>query len=232
MKIIPAIDIMEGQVVRLYKGDPTLKTTYYDDPIIPATKWEQEGADMIHVVDLDATLNRGTNVSYIKGIIDTVKIPVQVAGGLRDIDKTIEIGNLASRIVIGTMAFTDRESLDRVASDIGKEKIVISVDHNDGNIVTHGWQSNTDVQLQDAIQDFVKSGYMEFLLTDITKDGTMKGPDLKFLKESCDIAGTSIIASGGISSYTDIERVRDSNAAGVILGKALYENKINIRDIP
>lgn len=227
MKIIPAIDIMGGQVVRLYKGDPQQKTVYFDDPVAVAKQWESEGADMLHLVDLDATLSRGSNINHIKKIIDNVTIPVEVAGGLRSVSSAKIMNDTADKIVIGTMAFMNRQNLDELAADIGKDKIIISVDHKNGEIVSHGWQSGTGVPLLDAIRDFVSSGYKEFLLTDTSKDGTMEGPDLDFLSKACQISD-NVIASGGISNLDDVYKVKEKNAAGVILGKALYEGKISI----
>ena len=134
MKIIPAIDLMDGQVVRLVKGDPSKKTVYSNDPIGIAKKWQSAGADMLHIVDLDATLGRGTNIQIIKKMIEELNLPVQVAGGLRDENTISEVCEWAMRVVLGTIAFQDEDALLRVAKNLGKDKIVISVDHVDGNI--------------------------------------------------------------------------------------------------
>lgn len=230
MKIIPAIDLMDGHVVRLYKGDPKQKTVYSNDPVKIAKRWEEDGADMLHLVDLDATLGLGSNISVIKKILKEISIPVEVAGGLRDESIVSEISDISSRIVIGTLAFKNKELLKKILLSLGSEKIVISVDHKDGKIVTHGWQKNTNVKLIDAINEFLKMGFTEFLLTNVSKDGTLEGPDLKFLEQSCNLDKTNIIASGGISNIQDVMDVKEKNPFGVILGKALYENKISIME--
>jgi len=230
MKIIPAIDLMDGMVVRLVKGDPNQKTVYSDDPISVAQKWESSGADMIHIVDLDATLGRGTNYTLIKKIIKEVTVPVQVAGGLRNETIINQIANIVSRIVIGTLAFENKQVLKKLLTEYGNEKIVLAVDHIDGKIVTNGWQKNTGINLIESINEFTKMGFSEFLLTNVTKDGTLQGPDLEFLKDACDVYKTNILASGGISTIEDIVNVKQTNAFGVILGKALYENKISIEE--
>tara|TARA_Y100000758_G_scaffold122462_1_gene86328 strand:+ start:217 stop:657 length:441 start_codon:yes stop_codon:yes gene_type:complete len=143
MKIIPAIDLMEGNVVRLYKGDPNKKTIYSENPLEIAKKWESAGADMIHLVDLDATLGRGSNFEILANIAKSVKIPVQVAGGLRN-EKIIEEAlEFAQRVVIGTLAFKDKMTLGNLLTVYGNEKLVISVDHNDGLIVVNGWQQQS-----------------------------------------------------------------------------------------
>ena len=230
MKIIPAIDLMNGEVVRLYKGDPKHKTVYSDDPVEIAKRWEEDGADMLHLVDLDATLGMGSNISVIKKILKEISIPVEVAGGLRDESIISEISNISNRIVIGTLAFKNKELLKKILLSLGSEKIVISVDHKDGEIVTHGWQKNIGIKLIDAINDFLKMGFTEFLLTNVSRDGTLEGPDLNFLEQSCNLDKTNIIASGGISNIQDVLNVKEKNPFGVILGKALYENKISIKE--
>lgn len=230
MKIIPAIDLMDGQVVRLYKGDPKQKTVYSDDPISVAKKWEKAGADMLHIVDLDATIGTGSNLNLIEKITKELSIPVEVAGGLRSeeiIDRAISFSN---RVVIGTLAFKEKELLQRIAKKYDYSKIVISVDHIDGFIVTHGWQESTKTPLLDAINEFVDMGFTEFLLTNVSRDGTMEGPELKYLEKACAIQNTNIIASGGISNIDDVSDVQTKNAFAVILGKALYEDKVSIEE--
>ena len=230
MKVIPAIDLMNGQVVRLFKGDPKQKTVYSNDPIKIAKKWEANGADMLHIVDLDATLGIGSNLEMIKKILKEITIPVEVAGGLRDESLILDVIKISNRIVIGTLAFKNKELLKKLLSSLGSEKIVISVDHMDGEIVIHGWQDKTGIKLIDSIKEFLEMGFTEFLLTNVSKDGTMEGPDLEYLEQACNLDNTNIIASGGISNVNDVKDVKEKNAFGVILGKALYENKITIEE--
>jgi len=230
MKVIPAIDLMSGQVVRLYKGDPKQKTVYSDDPIKIAKKWEANGADMLHIVDLDATLGIGSNLEIIKKILDEISIPVEVAGGLRDESLISDVIKISNRIVLGTLAFKNKELLKKLLLSFGSEKIVISVDHMDGEIVIHGWQDKTGIKLIDSIKAFLEMGFTEFLLTNVNRDGTMEGPDLEYLEQACNLERSNVIASGGISNVNDVEDVKEKNAFGVILGKALYENKISIEE--
>jgi phosphoribosylformimino-5-aminoimidazole carboxamide ribotide isomerase len=230
MKIIPAIDLMGGKVVRLYKGDPNQKTVYSDDPVGIAKRWESAGADILHLVDLDATLGIGSNLGVIKKILESVSIPVEVAGGLRDKSLSLEVAKLSERIVLGTLAFKDRSLLKSLLSELGAEKIVISVDHKDGKIVINGWQKDAGIKLIPAINEFLQMGFTEFLLTNVNRDGTMEGPDLEFLEQACKLPDANIIASGGISNIGDVADVKEKNAFGVILGKALYENKISIEE--
>ena len=230
MKIIPAIDLMDGKVVRLYKGDPSQKTIYSENPIEIAQKWEQNGADMLHIVDLDATLGLGSNLPLIKKMISNLSIPTEIAGGLRDESTILNASQISHRIVLGTLAFKDKETLKKILGKLGPEKIVISVDHKDGEIVIHGWQTSTGIKLIDAIKEFLDMGFSEFLLTNVNRDGTLEGPDLKFLEQACKLENANVIASGGISNIKDVADVKEKNSFGVILGKALYENKISIEE--
>jgi len=234
VKIIPAIDLMEGNVVRLTKGDPEKKTIYSDNPVQIAKKWEDNGADMLHIVDLDATLSQGSNFPIIEKISNQVSIPIQIAGGLRDADKISSGLKFAKRAVIGTVAMelTNSQESERISwlEDIDKNKLVISVDHLSGEIVTHGWKKTTGIKLIDAINEFVKRGFNEFLMTNVAKDGTLEGPDIDNLIQVCKINGTNIISSGGVSSLDDLKNIKKCNPYGVILGKALYENLISIEE--
>ena len=230
MKIIPAIDLMEGKVVRLYKGDPSKKTIYSENPLEIAKKWESAGADMIHLVDLDATLGRGSNFEALGNIAKSIKIPVQVAGGLRNETIIEDALEFAQRVVIGTLAFKDKTVLSRLLATYGNEKLVISVDHNDGKIVTNGWKETTSLELVSMVKELVKNGFTEFLSTSINRDGTLQGPDLKWLSSLREIKNVNVIASGGISNIEDVMSVKKLNPFGVILGKALYENQVTIEE--
>ena len=235
MKIIPAIDLMNGDVVRLYKGDPNQKIIYSNDPVQIAKKWEGFGADMIHLVDLDATLGLGDNYETLKEICQNISIPVQVAGGLRDITKIANTLDFAERVVIGTLAIQLKQSeqesiLLEMISQFGKDRLVISIDHVNGEIVTHGWQKNTGLKLEDVTNEFVKLGFSEFLTTNVSKDGTLEGPDIVSLEQVCKISGPNIIASGGISKLDDVQEIKKCNPYGVILGKALYAGLIGIKE--
>ena len=230
MKIIPAIDLMEGNVVRLYKGDPNKKTIYSENPLEIAKKWESAGADMIHLVDLDATLGRGSNFEILANIAKSVKIPVQVAGGLRN-EKIIESAlEFAQRAVIGTLAFKDKTTLGKLLAVYGSKKLVISVDHNDGLVAVNGWQQTTKIPLIDAVNEFKEMGFSEYLSTNISRDGTLDGPDLTRTRAINEIENVNLIVSGGISNVEDVVKVKELNPFGVILGKALYENQITIEE--
>ena len=226
MKIIPAIDIMEGEVVRLYRGDPARKTVYDGDPVATARRWAAQGAHMLHVVDLDATLSRGENRRIIREMASAVGIPVQAAGGFRSTEAVSEMLEDAERVVIGTLAL-NAEALEDLAGRFG-QRLVVAVDHRDGSVVTHGWQQASGLGLEDAVRSFMMCGATQFLVTNVSRDGTLEGPDLDGLERICRIRGADTIASGGISGLGDVRAVSRLNPYGVILGKAMYEGLISI----
>ena len=232
MKVIPSIDLMNGNVVRLVRGDPANKVVYSDNPIETARKWEAAGADMLHVVDLNATLRTGINNNEIVfKIIDSVKIPVQVAGGIRSINAINEMFNKnAAKVVLGTIAYKEPDSIRQIAKK-KVEKLVISIDQNNGRVMIDGWREASSYGIIDAINLFMAMGIREFLLTSIDRDGTLNGPDVMTLSLASSFTNSLIIASGGISSLEDIIRVRSAGCYAVILGKALYEGKISIERI-
>jgi phosphoribosylformimino-5-aminoimidazole carboxamide ribotide isomerase len=234
VKIILAIDLMEGKVVRLVKGDPANKTIYSDSPLEIAKRWEKSGADMIHVVDLDAALQTGrNNIGIISEIIKAAELPVQVAGGIRSIEAVNEMFQMgASRVVLGTLAYKDPSAVAGLVRKNGgrKEKarkIVISIDQIAGNVMVGGWKESTSVKVSDAISRFMSLGINEFLLTSIEKDGTLQGPDVASLSIAV-TAGGKVIASGGISSLQDVIIVKNIGCSSVILGKAIYEGMLSI----
>lgn len=226
MRIIPAIDIMDGEVVRLLRGDPDRKTVYGQDPVEIAREWERQGAHMLHVVDLDATLSLGYNTGIIREIARSVRIPVQAAGGLRSASAVDEMMGHAARAVVGTLAL-DGEILRDLAGRYG-DRLVVSVDHDNGRVLTHGWQQDSGMELVPAINRFMEAGVTEFLVTNVSRDGTLAGPDLDGLALACGIDGSHVIASGGISGVSDVREVSRYGPHGVILGKALYEGRITI----
>ena len=226
MKVIAAIDIMGGSVVRLVKGDPANKVVYSSDPVETARKWETAGADMLHVVDLDAAFSTGSNSETVYRIGEAVKIPVQSAGGIRSLDAADTMLSKVSRIVLGTFAYSDQDAAKSLAKKY-PGKIVISIDQSGGNVMVKGWKESTGVKVAEAISLFRSIGFEEFLLTSIERDGTLQGPDMQTLSESTK-SGASIIASGGISSVEDIIRVRCAGCSSAILGKAMYDGKVSI----
>jgi phosphoribosylformimino-5-aminoimidazole carboxamide ribotide isomerase len=229
MKIIPAVDLLDGKVVRLIKGDPSNKIVYSDDPVMIAEKWESEGADALHVVDLDATLTTGNNTSIVNEIVKQVKIPVQVAGGIRSIDSAKNLLKNASRIVLGTLAYKEPTSVGKLAKEFASERIIVAIDQVQGKVMIDGWRRSSGMDVFDAIGKFKQMSIRYFLLTSIDRDGTLLGPDTDMLSKACSAGNVNIIASGGISNNEDIIKVKQAGAYAVILGKALYDGKVDIK---
>lgn len=232
MKVIAAIDIMNGEVVRLTKGDQATKKVYSNDPVQIAKKWEKDGADMLHIVDLDAAFGSATNnLSIISEILHAVNIRVQIGGGIRDTDTFERIVKMGfSRIVVGTMAYRNVNELRLLCKNYS-DKIVVSLDEIDGRVMIEGWKSSSDYRIDDAISKFNKFGITNFLLTSIIKDGTLLGPDIVTLNSINTDRKSKIIASGGISNLLDVLRVRSIGCDSVILGKALYEERLDIKKV-
>ena len=232
MKVIPAIDIMCGSVVRLIRGNPANKIVYSNDAIEMAIKWEAAGADMLHVVDLDATLRTGVNnIEIITKLINDVNIPVEVAGGIRSIDAVNEMfSRNAAKVILGTMAYKEPSSIRWLARKKAG-KIIISIDQYNGRVMIDGWKESSGSGVDDALKLFLGMGIKEFLLTSIDKDGTLAGPDIATLSHACSFPGAKIIASDGISSLEDTIRVRNAGCTSVILGKALYDGKVSVEKV-
>jgi len=234
MKSIAAIDLINGQVVRLINGKLENKIIYSNDPIEIAKKWEADGVDSLHLVDLDLALNTGkNNTELILKIVDIVKIPIQIAGGIRSINtinKLLEKNKLL-KVVIGTMAFKNPGIIKKISKK-RLCRIILAVDHNNENIMISGWKEFSGMKLFDAIELYQNIGINNFLLTNIDKDGTLEGADVETIvrinKKFKDI---KIISSGGISNILDIIKLRNTKCYAVILGKALYDNKLSINQV-
>ena len=228
MRVIAAVDIMGGSIVRLVKGNPANKVEYGNDPVETAKKWENVGADMLHVVDLDAAFSTGSNSELIAKISEAVRIPLQIAGGIRSLEKAEEVLSMASRVVIGTMAYREPEVIRKLVKK-NAGRVAISVDQIDGMVMVKGWKESTGTRVADAISQFLAIGVDEFLLTSIDRDGTLQGPDIKTLADAA--VSARIIASGGISSIEDVIRIRSAGCSSVIIGKAMYDGKVSIEKV-
>lgn len=229
MMVVPAVDIMGGSVVRLRRGDPAQKTTYGDDPAAFARRWASEGADMIHVVDLDATLGRGSNSGAIGRLASESSVPVEVAGGLRDVQAAMDAAGARNRVVLGTMALVDRDSLLWLRDRLGPERVVVSLDHRAGAVLVRGWTAGAGTTVAEAMDSLIADGITEFMVTDVDRDGMMAGPELDLLAAACS-RSARVIASGGIASAADVAAVRERGAHGAILGRAIYDGRLGVRE--
>jgi phosphoribosylformimino-5-aminoimidazole carboxamide ribotide isomerase len=234
MILLPAIDILDGKAVRLAQGDFDAKTVYDTDPLDAARRWVHEGARTLHVVDLDgARTGEPANLEHIRRIAQAVDVPVQVGGGLRSIDAVrAAVAAGATRVVLGTAAFTDLDFLDAAVA-MYPQRVVVSIDARAGKLATDGWTEQTEIPVESVVQRMGDRGVLRFVFSSIDQDGTMAGPDLDGLRAIAQATRGSLVYSGGISSLDDLRAVRDIrqvNVSGVIVGKALYEQQFTIED--
>ncbi|MBN2483763.1 MAG: 1-(5-phosphoribosyl)-5-[(5-phosphoribosylamino)methylideneamino] imidazole-4-carboxamide isomerase [Candidatus Omnitrophica bacterium] len=229
MLIIPAIDLYNGKVVRLYQGKKESCIVYSDDPLGMAEKLRDEGASLIHIVDLNASFGDGENEKVIHTIANA-GIPLETGGGIRTFEKAERLIDLGvKRVIIGTQA-TDEAFLDSLLAGF-KEKVAVSVDVLDGIFRTKGWQEASTVSFLEFVRYLAGKGVNTVIYTDIAKDGTLAGPSIEEVKKLKTITGPEYILSGGIGSMEDLALVRKEApfVYGVIIGKAFYEGKINIK---
>lgn len=232
MIILPAIDLKAGQVVRLEQGDFTRKTIYSNDPLAVARQFSEQGAEWLHLVDLDGAAGQGKNFSLIKQIASQTELKLQTGGGVRsqsDVANLLQIG--VERVVIGTLAVKNPELLQKILIEFGSESILVSLDARQGKIATSGWLEESDQDLVDFAIKIEKLGVKYILYTDIGRDGMLSGPDLIGLGKIKEATDLKVIASGGISSKADLYRLAERNFYGAITGQAIYQNKINLKEI-
>ncbi len=231
MMIYPAIDIKDGQCVRLFKGQFSDVTVYGDSPAEMAKKWESLGGEYIHVVDLDGALKgHGVNAEKIKEICNSVNVPVQTGGGIRtmeDIEAKLECG--IDRVIIGTKAVADSDFVKRAVDKYG-QKIVIGIDAKDGMVAIEGWEKTSDFTAVEFAKKMVSIGVQTIVYTDIATDGTLAGPNVDAMAEMTKAVDADIIASGGIGSLEHIKSLVPTGVEGVIVGKALYTGKVNLTE--
>jgi phosphoribosylformimino-5-aminoimidazole carboxamide ribotide isomerase len=231
MKLFPAIDIKNGQCVRLRQGSFRDVLVYSDVPLKVAKQWEAFGASFIHIVDLDGALvGHSVNEDVIRDIVANVSIPIQVGGGIRtikDIENKISLG--INRVIIGTKAVKDPGFIKEAIQTFGADKIVIGIDAKDGMVAIEGWETLSNYQAVTLALEMKKAGVKTIVYTDIAKDGMLQGPNIPHTKEMVQETGMNIIASGGISSLKDLEMLQEINVYGAIIGKALYENKLDFK---
>ncbi|WP_017981075.1 1-(5-phosphoribosyl)-5-[(5-phosphoribosylamino)methylideneamino]imidazole-4-carboxamide isomerase [Methanocaldococcus villosus] len=230
MIIMPAIDLKDGKCVQLVQGDPNKKLFESDDVIGIAKKFEKF-ADCLHIVDLNAALNMGNNRELIRKIINSISIPAQVGGGIRDVDVAKEIIDFgAERIIVGTRAILDKEFIDELKSELGKKKIVLAVEEREGKVVIKGWKEKIDKTPLEIIKEFEnKVGYI--LYTNVNVEGLLKGIDLKKIEDIVNNSKLPIIYSGGITKLDDLINLKRLNVYGAVIGSAIYKGLIKLEDL-
>ena len=232
MIIYPAIDLRGGKVVRLKEGDPNHQITFSNDPIATAKQWIDEGAEWIHMVNLDGAFDTTNDNSEILKAVALLNVKVQFGGGLRDIDavqNAIDLG--ANRVVIGTLAIKNPEILEELVQTFGAGRICVALDAKDGKVTTHGWTELSDHTPIEFGRMIVEKGIQHALYTDVKRDGSLLGVNIHDTIELGRNTGLEVIASGGVSHMSEIEQLAKSKVvSGAIIGMALYQNKITLNE--
>lgn len=230
MNIFPAIDLINGQVVRLYMGDYNKVTVYGNDPLSVAKDFENSGSEFIHIVDLDAAKDGAVhNFDIVKSICDNTNLKVEIGGGIRSEDvikKYINAG--VYRVILGTIAIKNSDFTKEMIKKYG-DKIAIGVDIKDGFVAIHGWTEVSAISCDELFYDLEKAGASCVICTDISKDGAMSGTNLSLYRDLSKKYSIDIVASGGVSSMEDITALKDMDIYGAILGKALYTGAVDLK---
>lgn len=231
MRIYPAIDLHNGEAVRLYKGDYDL-VTGYGDPVLSAKKFKEMGASFIHLVDLDgAKEGKSKNLEAVKRIINEVDIDLELGGGIRTKEQIKNLLDLGlKRVILGSIAL-NLEFVKDAIDTFGADKIVIGIDCKNKKVATHGWLENTDIDYIEFALKLKEIGVKTIIFTDISKDGTLEGINLEQTKELVNKTNLDIVASGGAKSELDVKKAKDIGCEGIILGKSIYSNQINLSEI-
>jgi phosphoribosylformimino-5-aminoimidazole carboxamide ribotide isomerase len=230
MIVIPAIDLRGGKCVRLFRGDVAAETTYEEDPVDVAKRFETDGARRLHVIDLDAAREEGSNREVVKDICRNVAIPVQLGGGLRTldaIDQALEDG--AARAILGTAAALDPGFVADAVRRFG-DRVVVAVDVKDGHVMTHGWREDGP-PLDDAVRALEGANAPRLLVTSIQRDGTMDGPDLDLYGRMLELTDRPVIASGGVRVADDVWALREIGVEAVVIGKAMYAGTLRMQEV-
>ncbi|ODS42172.1 MAG: 1-(5-phosphoribosyl)-5-[(5-phosphoribosylamino)methylideneamino]imidazole-4-carboxamide isomerase [Candidatus Altiarchaeales archaeon IMC4] len=230
MRIIPAIDIKDGKCAQLVQGKPGTEK-FYGNPVDIAKSWVEKGAEILHVIDLNAALGSGDNLKKVKKIREVVSVPIQFGGGIRTYEKATEILGLGiDRIILGTLAINELETVERLCNEFGRDRLIVAVDSKEGCIVVEGWQKKTSLKAENFMATY-ENVCWGFLFTDVDVEGMMQGIDEEELMRVVKSTSLPVIVSGGMSSKGDVRKAGDIGAWGVVLGKAVYEGILDFEDL-
>ena len=234
MEVIPAIDLLDGKCVRLYQGDYDRASIFNDNPVEVARQWASEGATRLHVVDLDgAKEGKSVNLSVIEAIARAIDIPVQVGGGLRDrtkVSRLLDAG--VQRAILGTVAVENPKLVAQLCDEFS-DRIVVGIDARNGKVATKGWLETSKVEANKLAAEMAQAGAAAIIYTDIHRDGTLSGPNMDALRELAESINIPVIASGGVSSLTDLLSLLSLESVGVtgaIVGKAIYTGDVSLKE--
>ena len=231
MKIIPAVDIMGGKCVRLLRGDPKKNKIYYDDPLEAAKLLENQGIELLHVIDLDAALGFGQNIEVIQKILENLTAKVQIGGGIRTLQKAGQLLNLGSyRVIFGTAAIKNPDLIKEAVKKYGSESIAVAIDEKNGKVAFHGWKKDSNINYLELAKSFETLDVGCLIFTPISVDGTLKGPQIEKTAELVKSVTVPVIASGGVAKLQDLVELSKIGVDGVIVGTAIYEKKFTVQE--
>jgi len=234
MKLIPAIDLMNGKIVRLTRGEAKTVKTYekaFGTPVEAAKRWRDEGAGKLHIIDLDAAFGIGNNHNVIAEVAKNVSLPIQVGGGIRSFEIAEGLFQTGiTQVILGALAFSEPSVIKKIQQKFGLESVIVALDNKEGYIMVEGWQTSTAMTVDDALEKYSSLGVHQFLITSIVQDGMLNGPDLQTLSMAAIYPGAKIFAAGGIGSIGDLVALREIGIEGAIIGKALYEGRFTLKE--
>ncbi len=230
MEVIPAIDIRGGRCVRLYQGDYGRETVYSEDPASVARHWAGLGARRLHLVDLDgARSGTPANLDAVKAVLASATIPVQLGGGIRSLEAAREAVALGvDRVMVGTAAIEAPGLVEALCRELGQERVIVSLDARNGYVATWGWTHDSQVRASDLVQRMAEMGVQRLMYTDITRDGTLTGPNFQAIQALLERTRVRLLVAGGISSLGHLQRLAELGVEGAIVGKALYTGDIDL----
>jgi phosphoribosylformimino-5-aminoimidazole carboxamide ribotide isomerase len=231
MNLIPAIDILNGKCVRLIQGDYKQETVFSDDPVEFAVRWSTYGAKWMHIIDLDgARAGKLVNDKIVEKIINVSDCSIQIGGGIRNYnDFRNALNNGVNRVIVGTIAIKDKVLLRSLITDFSDE-LIVSIDSRDGFVQVEGWTESTQLEAFSLIQELAQQGVKRIIYTDVERDGTNEGINFKNIEKIVNSSHIPIIAAGGISSLDDLENLKSCGVEGAILGRALFDGKIDLEE--
>jgi phosphoribosylformimino-5-aminoimidazole carboxamide ribotide isomerase len=234
MQLIPAIDLMNGKIVRLTRGEAKTAKFYegkFGTPVEAAKRWRGEGASKLHIIDLDAAFGIGNNHSVIAEVAKNVNLPIQVGGGIRSYETAEKLFQTGiTQVILGALAFSDPSAIAKIQKKFGLDSAIVALDNKEGLIMVEGWKTETALTVDDALEKYTTMGVRNFLITSIAQDGMLNGPDLQTLIEATQFPNAKIIAAGGIGSIGDLAALKEIGVEGAVIGKALYEGRFTLKE--
>jgi phosphoribosylformimino-5-aminoimidazole carboxamide ribotide isomerase len=233
MQLIPAIDLMDGKIVRLSRGEAKTAKVYdqFGSPLDAAKRWRDEGASKLHIIDLDAAFGKGNNHEVVADIAGNIALPIQAGGGIRSYETAEKLFKARiSQVILGSLAFSDPSAISKIQRQFGEESVIVALDNSHGKVMVEGWKTSIPITMDEALEKFTELGVNRYLITSIAQDGTLQGPDLKILKQAVKYPKAKIIAAGGIGSISDLKALKAIGVEGAVIGKALYEGKFTLRE--